>query len=147
MVNAKNDIHLTDYQALAEFRYQIRRYLHFSEQIARSAGLEPQQHQLLLAIKGLPTNRKATIGEIAQRLQIQHHSTVELIGRMTDRGYVERQRDEVDQRRVIVSLTSQGEEILQKLSHTALAELRSTAPALVQVLSTLIVDLDQNPNQ
>lgn len=145
MVNTNHDIHFTDYQALAEFRYRIRRYLHFCEQIARSVGLEPQQHQLLLAIKGLPTNRKATIGEIAERLQIQHHSTVELIDRMADRGYVERQRDETDQRRVLVSLTYRGEEILQKLSHTALAELRSTAPTLVQALSTLLADSNNNP--
>jgi O6-methylguanine-DNA--protein-cysteine methyltransferase len=67
---------IPDYRALAEFRYQIRRYMRFSEQMARAADLEPQRHQLLLAVKGLSEGRKATIGELAERLQLQHHSTV-----------------------------------------------------------------------
>lgn len=138
MTNRYNNIDLADYQALAEFRYQIRRFLHFSEQMARAAGLEPQQHQVLLAIKGLPQGKSATVGEIAHRLQIQHHSAVELIDRLVDRGFVERQRDESDLRRVIVNLTADGEEILGELSTTALAELRSTGPELVQALSLLI---------
>jgi len=79
------EITLSEYQSLAEFRYQLRRFLHFSEQAARSVGLEPQQHQLLLALKGLPYGRPATVSELAERLQIQHHSTVELINRMVDR--------------------------------------------------------------
>jgi len=138
------EIRIADYQALAEFRYQIRRFMRFSEQMARSAGLEPQQHQLLLAIKGLPEGRKATIGELAERLQIQHHSTVELIDRMTEHGFVERKRDDADQRRVIVSLTEQGEEILQRLSNTVLEELSVTGPALVHALSVLVINNDPN---
>jgi DNA-binding MarR family transcriptional regulator len=63
-----------DYQALADFRYEIRRFLSFSERLVRAAGLEPQQHQALLAIKGLPTHRIATIGVLSERLLIQHHS-------------------------------------------------------------------------
>lgn len=131
-------IALEDYQALAEFRYQLRRFIHFSEQKARTIGLEPQQHQLLLAVKGLPPGRKATIGEIAERLQIQHHSTVELIDRLVERGLVERRRDEEDHRRVLVSLTQQGEVLLQRLSSTMLAELHTTAPALVNTLGFLL---------
>lgn len=127
-----------DYRALAEFRYQLRRFIHFSEQKARAINLEPQQHQLLLAVKGLPDDRKATIGEIAERLQIQHHSTVELVNRLVERGLVTRQRDSEDQRRVIVHLTDQGEELLHRLSNTTLAELRTTAPALVDALRVLI---------
>src|SRR2546421_6776190 len=94
------EISTTDYQALAEFRYQIRRFIRYSEQVARSAGIEPQQHQVLLAVKGLPEGEKATIGKLAERLQLQHHSTVELIDRLCERGLVERRRDEADQRRV-----------------------------------------------
>ena|SRR5437763_1735762 len=131
-------IALEDYQALAEFRYQLRRFTHFSEQEARAIGLEPQQHQLLLTVKGLPDGRKATIGEIAERLQIQHHSTVELIDRLVERGLVERRRDEEDHRRVLVSLTEQGEDLLQRLSSVMLAELHTTAPALVKTLGILI---------
>src|SRR6185312_12569046 len=122
-MKSRDQLTMNDYQALAEFRYQIRRFLHFSEQAAREAGLEPQQHQLLLALKGLPESSKATIGEIARRLQIQHHSTVELVDRMVDRNLIQRSRDDEDQRRVIIKLTAQGEEVLGKLSllhHTEL---------------------------
>lgn len=131
-------IELEDYQALAEFRYQLRRFIHFSEQKAREIGLEPQQHQLLLAVKGLPRGRKATIGEIAERLQIQHHSTVELVDRLSERNLVERQRDAEDHRRVIVHLTQEGEKLLKRLSDTTMSEMRTTAPALVEALSVLI---------
>jgi DNA-binding MarR family transcriptional regulator len=129
---------MNDYQALAEFRYQIRRFLHFSEQAAREAGLEPQQHQLLLALKGLPEGRKATISELAERLQIQHHSTVELIDRMVERDLVQRSRDDEDQRRVFIKLTPQGEEVLRKLSLLHHTELQTTGPTLVQALNRLI---------
>jgi DNA-binding MarR family transcriptional regulator len=129
---------MVDYRALAEFRYQLRRFLHFSEQKARSIGLEPQQHQLLLAVKGMPKNTKATIGELAERLQLQHHSTVELVDRLVERGLVERRRDDEDHRRVIVYLTDGGEEVLRQLSETHLTELRTIGPDLVRVLSTLI---------
>ena len=133
-----NKLELSDYQALAEFRYQIRRFLRFSEQKARSIGLEPQQYQLLLAVKGLPEDKRATVGELAERLQLQHHSTVELIDRLVERNLVRRERDEHDQRRVFVLLTQQGEEQLHQLSQFALTELRSTGPALVDALSVLI---------
>ncbi len=134
----EESISLADYQALAEFRYQIRRILRFSEDAAYATDLEPQQHQLLLAIKGLPQGRKAAVGEIAERLQIRHHSTVELIDRLVKRGLVERHRDDEDQRRVIVSLTPQGEEILYILSRQMLTELRSTGSAFVQSLNALL---------
>ena len=91
----------SDYQALAELRYQIRRFLHFSEQAARKAGLEPQQHQLMLALKGLPEGVRPRIGELAERLQIQHHSAVELINRLAAGGYVKRGRQSQDRREVL----------------------------------------------
>ena len=137
-VDEENTIDISDYQALAEFRYQIRRFLRFSEQTARSEGLEPQQYQLLLAVKGMPKEKRVTVGELAERLQLQHHSTVELIDRLADRGFVERQRDEEDQRRVLISITATGEEILQKLARVSLVELRSTGPTLVQALDALL---------
>jgi DNA-binding MarR family transcriptional regulator len=132
------EISITDYQALAEFRYQIRRFIRYSEQVARSAGIEPQQHQVLLAIKGLPDGEKATIGKLAERLQLQHHSTVELVDRLSERGFVERKRDEADQRRVLVQLTDHGEAMLQLLSTHTLAELQSTGPMLVKALEGLL---------
>ena len=140
----EENISMPDYQALAEFRYQIRRFLRFSEEVAYAVDLEPQQHQLLLAIKGLPEGRKATVGELAERLQLRHHSTVELIDRLVKRELVERHRDEEDQRRVIVSLMPQGEEVLHQLSRYMLTELRSTGPAFVDALNTLLVNANKD---
>jgi DNA-binding MarR family transcriptional regulator len=136
-MTADYDLSLDDYQALAEFRYQLRRFIRFSEQEARAAGIEPQQHQMLLAIKGLPTASTATVGELAERLQLQHHSTVELINRMVERGLLARQRDTADQRRVLVQLTDHGDDLLRKLSLLHRMELRSMAPALVESLIAL----------
>ena len=140
MINPEDEIPITEYQALAEFRSQLRRFLRFSEQAARAAGLKPQQHQLLLAIKGLPEGKQATISALAERLQLAHHSTVELIDRLVERGFIQRCRDKGDQRRVLVRLTSQGEEALRNLSLAHRAELRSAGPALVQALTLLLSD-------
>src|SRR5579863_5159393 len=139
-MDANHEISQGEYQALAEFRYQLRRFLHFSEQAARAVGLEPQQHQLLLTLKGLPEQRMATVGELAERLKIQHHSAVELIDRMMERDLLERSRDENDQRRVIISLTPNGDKVLRRLSLLHHAELRTTGPALVRTLKALISD-------
>ncbi|MBZ5591258.1 MAG: MarR family winged helix-turn-helix transcriptional regulator [Acidobacteriia bacterium] len=125
----------SDYQALAEVRYQIRRFLHFSEQAARAAGLEPHQHQLLLAVRG---HDKRSIGILAERLQIQHHSAVELVDRLEERGFVARSRAPSDRRQVMVQLTPRGEEELKKLTTCHLAELRDTGPALVSALEAVI---------
>jgi DNA-binding MarR family transcriptional regulator len=93
---------------------------------------------LLLALKGLPEGRVATVGELAERLQIQHHSMVELINRMVERNLLERSRGESDQRKVIVNLTPKGDEVLRKLSLLHRTELRSSGPALVRALYALI---------
>jgi len=127
-----------DYQALAEFRYQIRRFLHFSEQQVRELGMEPQQHQLLLAIRGLPEGRPATIGELADRLQLKHHSVVELIDRMSQHGLVERRAGEQDRRQVIVDLTRSGAAILRKLSLAHRQELETAGPRLAKALQALM---------
>lgn len=123
-----------DYQALAEFRYQIRKFQRFSEKAAREAGLEPQHHQALLAIKGLPSGSRARVGEIAQRLQIQHHSTVELLDRLVKRGLVARKPGSEDRREVLIQLTPRGERLLQQLSLHHRDELQTTGPALLSAL-------------
>jgi DNA-binding MarR family transcriptional regulator len=123
---------LSDYESLAELRYQIRRFLSFSEQAARAAGLEPRQHQLMLGLKGLPAKARPTIGELAERLQIQHHSAVELVNRLA--GYIRRARAGEDRREVLLSLTPKGEKVLRRLSLHHRTELRSAGPALVQAL-------------
>jgi DNA-binding MarR family transcriptional regulator len=129
---------IADYESLAELRYQIRRFLHFSEQAARAAGLEPRQHQLLLALKGLPKEVRPRISEIAERLQIQHHSTVELINRLVAEDFVRRHRAGSDHREVLLSLTGKGERVLRDLSLHHKNELRIQGPALVNALKRVI---------
>lgn len=127
-----------DFKAMAELRYQIRRFLRFSENAARQAGIEAQQHQLMLAVRGLPDNLKPTIGVLAERMQLQHHSTVELIDRLVERGFLCRLRATDDRRRVLVKLTHDGEEFLKTLSLHHLQELRSAGPKFVKILQELI---------
>ncbi|MEO7020294.1 MAG: MarR family transcriptional regulator [Ktedonobacteraceae bacterium] len=137
-MNDLSELTAHDYQALAEFRHQLRNFLAFSEQAARAVGIEPQQHQLLLTLQGFTDHDKVTISTLAERLKIQHHSTVELINRMVERDLVQRSRDEQDQRRVLVTLTAHGHEVLHKLSLLHRTELRSTGPQLVRTLHTII---------
>jgi DNA-binding MarR family transcriptional regulator len=125
----------TDYCSLAEVRYQIRRFLHFSEQAARATGLEPHQHQLLLAVRG---HGQPSIRVLAERLQIQHHSAVELVDRLVERGLVVRSRAPSDRRQVLVQLTPRGESELEKLAACHMAELRENGPALVNALEAVI---------
>lgn len=141
---SKEDIGLQDYRATAEFRYQIRRFLRASEQIAREYGLNPQQYQLMLAVKGLPDDHAATIGEVAERLQIQHHSTVELADRLSAKGLVRRKRDSEDRRQVLLELTSKGEKTLRELALHHREELRSTGPELVGALKNVLSSIKRN---
>jgi DNA-binding MarR family transcriptional regulator len=131
-------LNLSDYLALAEFRYQIRRFLHFSEQAVRNAGLERGQYQLMLAIKGMPQGVRPRIRELANRMQIRHHSAVELINRLEAGGYVRRQRSEDDRREVLLALTPSGERTLEELALHHHEELRSAGPTLVAALQRLM---------
>lgn len=124
----------SDYQALAEFRYQIRKFLHFSEQAVHAAGLERGQYQLMLAVKGIPAGVRPRIRELAQRMLIQHHSAVELINRLEAGGYVRRERAHEDRREVLLSLTAKGERVLSHLALHHHDELQSAAPKLVSAL-------------
>jgi DNA-binding MarR family transcriptional regulator len=125
---------LSDYQALAEFRFQIRRFLHFSERAVQAAGLERGQYQLMLAIKGMPEGVRPRIRELANRMQIQHHSAVELINRLEAGGFVRRERAQHDRREVLLELTPKGERVLGELALHHHEELRSAAPSLVAAL-------------
>ena len=127
-----------EYRALAEFRYQIRRFLGFSEEQVRTAGMEPQQHQLLLAIKGLPDGTSATIGELAARLLLKHHSTVELVNRLEASGFVHRARAQKDRREVLLALTPKGEKVLGELALHHHDEIRLAAPELVAALRRIM---------
>jgi DNA-binding MarR family transcriptional regulator len=129
---------LSDYQALAEFRYQIRKFLHFSEQAVQAAGLERGQYQLMLAIKGMPAKVRPRIRELANRMHIQHHSAVELINRLESGGHVRRERAQDDRREVLLTLTPKGERVLAELALHHHEELRSSAPDLVAALRRLM---------
>src|ERR1700739_3777834 len=125
---------LSDYQALADFRHQIRIFLHFSERAVQAAGLERGQYQLMLAIKGMPEGVRPRIRELANRMQIQHHSAVELINRLEAGGFVRRERAQDDRREVLLELTPKGERVLGELALHHHEELRSAAPSLVAAL-------------
>jgi DNA-binding MarR family transcriptional regulator len=130
----------SDYARLAEFRYLLRHFLAFSEAAAEEAGLTPQQHQALLAIKGFPGSSRAAdaaIGELAERLGIRHHSAVGLVDRLAAKGLVRRHEGLVDRRRVLIALTPKAETLLAGLTLTHRDELRRLAPLLRQILKQL----------
>jgi DNA-binding MarR family transcriptional regulator len=139
MGNARNDAPKTatdsQYRALAEFRYHIRRYLHFSDDAAKAAGLEPKQYQLMLAVKGMPDDVTPTVSALSQQLGTRHHSTVELVNRAERNGLVKRFRDGTY---VHVELTKKGEKILARAVDQRLQELRVAGPALVKALQELV---------
>ena len=120
-----------DFEALAQFRFGIRRYLRFSEETVRRDGLTPQQYQLLLALKGFPGRDWATVGEVAERLQLRHHSVVELVNRAQAEDLVERGADPDDKRLVRVLLTGRGERVLARLAALHREELQRMRSALV----------------
>jgi DNA-binding MarR family transcriptional regulator len=123
-----------DYQALARFRYELRKFQAFSRSAARQAGLTAQQHQALLAVRGFSGAGGISVGELARYLLIRHHSAVELVDRMSKLGFVSRSVDGADSRRVLVNLTKQGERRLKKLSKIHQDELRAIGPTLTQLL-------------
>lgn len=132
------DLSAADYTALAEFRHQLERFLQRRRRAARMAGLQPKQYQLMLAVKGMPKGQRPTVGEIAERLQIQNHSVVELVDRLEQRRYIQRQRDEADRRVVHLIITPTGEAVLRKLVSSSLSELRNEAPALLKALTKVL---------
>ena len=126
-----------DYAALAQFRFELRKFLAFSEAAARGQKLTPQQHQALLAIKGFAGDDAASIGDLADRLLIRHHTAVELVDRMAKLGLVVRVADPEDGRRSLIQLTAAGERRLRRLSTIHLEELAAIGGALTQMLSSL----------
>lgn len=122
-------------RALSDFRYVLRRFVHFSEAAATNAGLTPQQHQLLLQIAGAPEDAVTTIGYLAQRLALRHHSLVELASRCEDAGLLIRKPDLLDRRAVVLHLTPSGSRILHELSEDHERELHELAPRLIKALT------------
>jgi DNA-binding MarR family transcriptional regulator len=137
-MSAARDLTIKQYRLLAELRYQIRRFLAYRDQTARDNGLEPQQYQALLTIKGAPPGVEVTIGRLAQRMLVRHHSAVEMIDRLAVRGLVTRTRHPEDRRKMLVDLTAKGERVLRELALSSREELRNSGPALVAVLRRLL---------
>jgi DNA-binding MarR family transcriptional regulator len=135
----------SDYTALAEFRYALRRFLDFSEKAAREAGLTPRQHQALLVIKGYRRGEPISVGDLAERLIIHHHSAVELANRLVESGLVVRLQDENDQRRVLLCLTDRANACLEELSGAHLDELSRIGPLFGRFLPALGETSDSTP--
>jgi DNA-binding MarR family transcriptional regulator len=124
-------------EALAEFRYHLRTFTHFSEQAAHEVDLHPQQHQLLLQIAGAPSGSVASIAYAAERLGLRHHTVVELVDRSVAEGLLIRTEDPSDGRRVILAITKKGRKILQNLSEYHARELRELGPRLIRSLKDI----------
>ena len=137
-MNSSARITAREYRALAELRYVIRKFLAFSAEAARTENVDAQQHQLLLALKGLPRGLRPTIGVAAERLQLQHHSAVELAKRSIVNGLLERHTSSTDHREVLLHITPFGERLLRRLSLAHREELRLAAPALLQALREIV---------
>lgn len=133
----KNKLTAAHYELLAEWRYALRQFLRFSEGAARAAGLTPQQHQAMLAIKGFPGREGITIGELAERLQIRPHSAVGLADRLVREKFARRVPGRRDRRQVHLALTPRGDAVLEKLSATHREQLRRVAPQINRLLATL----------
>ncbi len=134
---APQKITVAHYRTLAALRRALRRFLHFSQETAHTAGIPPQQHQALLAIKGFPGRDYASIRELAEHLHVKHHSAVGLVDRLSRRGLVRRQPSEKDRRQVEIRLTARGEALLRRISAAHLEELRQIRPELRRILEVI----------
>ncbi len=137
-----------DFETLSEFRFRLRRFLRFSEQVTRKNGITPLQYLLLLHIKGFPGREWATVGELAERLQAAHHGTVALVSRCESLGWVERRQGHIDRRAVEVHLTPDGERIADKMVRLHRDELLSPEiNSLVPELMRLHHERDSRENR
>lgn len=134
---ARKPLTKAEYEMLAALRFALRQFLRFSEEAAQTENLTPQQHQALLAIKGFPGRDTVNVGELAERLQLRHHSAVELIDRLAKEALVKRTPDDSDGRKVVIGLTARGERVLEKLSEAHREQLRRIGPQLTRLLHEL----------
>jgi DNA-binding MarR family transcriptional regulator len=134
----RQDLEVDEYRALSDFRYYLRRFLVFAEASAKLERLSASQYLVLLALKGLPRDASPTIGYLAERLQVKHHSAVEIVDRMASRGLVRRAGGGPDRREVFVTLTGAGSGLLRKVAARNLRQLRATEPALMNALTSVL---------
>jgi DNA-binding MarR family transcriptional regulator len=140
---AHRQLSATEFQHLAEFRRQIRQFLHFSESAAKEKAIEPQQHQLMLAVAGLPEGARPNIRELASRLFIHHNSAVELVNRLEAAGLAKRVTSPEDRREVQVRLTAAGETALHQLALEHRSELERTGPELARSLNAVLRNVSE----
>ena len=136
----RKKIRTAEFRALAELRYKIRSFLKEGDAAARVAGLEPQQYLMLLAIRGLAPELPPKIQTFAERLSLKHHSAVELVDRLEQRGLVRRTRSKEDRRQVLVSLLPRGEKLLETVVQQRISELRASGRELVKAIDALLRD-------
>lgn len=145
MMKGKNQSLLdAEYIALAEFRYQLRKFSRHMEEQVRKLGLNPQQYQVVLALRGLPGGQAPTVGRLAERMQLNHNSMVELVDRCEHSGLLRRTRSDADRRQVTLAITGRGEALLRKLGTAAREELRGSGPSLVKAVLHLTRDADRS---
>jgi DNA-binding MarR family transcriptional regulator len=126
------------FRQLSEMRYQLLKFLHFSQDAAEQAAIRPQQHQLLLAVHGMPAHEEPSIASVARRLLLKHNSAVELVDRTIELGYLRRTHDPTDHRRVLLRLTPEGERLLRSLTKHHLNELQEAGPRLIEALRRVV---------
>ena len=131
-------LHSEDYQALAEFRYLLRKFLRFSKDFLRTtAGLNPEQYEALLAVKAFAAPVGLTISELSERLQVKHHSAVNIVDRLVERKLITREAGETDRRRRHVQLTAKGEKLIEELAPVHRKEIRMRSAEMIKVLERL----------
>ena len=136
---ASAELTRADFQRLAEFRFQLRRFLHFSSAAAEESGLRPQQYQLLQCVSGMPDELEPTIAHVAARMLLKHNSAVELVDRTIEQGWLRRVGDPIDHRRIFLRVTPQGERVLESLAAYHLEELEQAGPELIRALRRVLL--------
>ena len=127
-----------DYEGLANFRYLLRKFLRFSKDFLRAtAGLNPEQYEALLAIKAFAAPVGLTISELSERLQVKHHSAVNIVDRLAERKLITREAGETDRRRRHVQLTAKGEKLIEELAAVHRKEIRMRSAEMIKVLERL----------
>jgi len=143
---ARRTITKSHYETLAALRHTLGKFLLFSQEEAHAAGLTPQQHQALLAIKGYPARDYVSVGELAAQLHLRHHSAVGLVDRLVQRQLVRRTTSTSDKRRVEVTLTARGEALINRLSAAHWKELQQLGPEIFRALDTIVNRKPVEPN-
>ena len=136
--SSRGSLSPTEYQVLAEFRYQLAGFLRRRKDAARSEGIQPQQYELLLAITGLAEDKQPTIKELAQQLCLEHHTVVELVDRLERKGLIARSTSTTDKRAVLLRVTPAGQRILSRIVSFSFAQLREEAPELIRSLRRIL---------